>query len=190
VRYLLLSVPYRQKLNFTFDGLRAAASAVERLDSLERRLADRAGSQAMPAQAEGVAEGFSSKVNRAREEFFAALEDDFNTAAALGILFTFVGETNKDLEAGHLSPAETAAAHQLLLRIMDDLLGLFPSKKKSHDASAGALDEAAIASRIAARQEARKRRDFAAADAVRDELAALGILLEDTPHGARWRRKP
>ncbi|HQR67706.1 MAG TPA: cysteine--tRNA ligase, partial [Thermoanaerobaculia bacterium] len=77
VRYLLLSVPYRQKLNFTFDGLKAAASALERLDSLERRLAERAGSG--PA---GEPTGaFSSKVNRAEGEVFVALEDDFSTAA-------------------------------------------------------------------------------------------------------------
>ncbi len=191
VRYLLLSVPYRQKLNFTFDGLRAARSAVERLDSLERRLAERAGARSdTPPRGEASPGEFSSKVNRVREDFLAALEDDFNTAAALGILFTFVGETNKDLEAGQLSPSDAAAAYGLLRRITDDLLGLSPSKKSGGSALAETLDEAHITSRIAARQEARKRRDFAAADAIRDELAALGILLEDTPTGPRWRRKP
>ncbi len=192
VRYLLLSVPYRQKLNFTFDGLTAAASALERLDSLERRLAERAGMSSVMPQKDGeAAEGFSSKVSRARKGFFAGLEDDFNTAAALGALFTFVGETNKDLEGGHLSASDAANARTLLASLAGDILGVLPSKKTPGAPEArSAVDEAHVRSRIAARQEARKRRDFKAADAVRDELAAEGILLEDTPAGVRWRRKP
>jgi cysteinyl-tRNA synthetase len=192
VRYLLLSVPYRQKLNFTFDGLKAAVSALERLDSLERRLAERErATGAMPAQADGPAEGFSSKVNGAREGFLAAMEDDFNSAAALGRLFTFVSETNVDLEAGRLSAGDATLARTLLSTLAGDLLGVLPSKKTPGAPEAcSSADNAGIEARIAARQEARKRRDFSAADAIRDELAALGILLEDTPGGVRWRRKP
>jgi cysteinyl-tRNA synthetase len=192
VRYLLLSVPYRQKLNFTFDGLRAAASAIERLDSLERRLAERAGaSGATPAQVVGPTEGFSSKVDAARAGFLAAMEDDFNTAAALGRLFTFVSETNVDLEAGRLLPADAAAARALLEGIAGGILGVLPSKEPPGAPEAGSpAEDGAIEARIAARQEAKKRRDFKAADAIRDELAARGIVLEDTPKGVRWHRKP
>jgi cysteinyl-tRNA synthetase len=187
VRYLLLSVPYRQKLNFTFDGLKGAVSAVERLDSLERRLAERARAVQTGAQAGG----FLRRVKEAEGDFLAALEDDFNTAAALGAFFTFIGETNKDLEGGHLSGADAVAAGALLAHLAGDILGVLPSKKIPGAPEArSSVGDAEIEARIAARQEARKRRDFRAADAIRDELAALGILLEDTPQGVRWRRKP
>jgi len=191
IRYLLLSVPYRQKLNFTFDGLKAAASALERLDSLDRRLAERAATGSDRAAREGVPTGeFSSKVNRARESFFAGLEDDLNTASALGALFTFVGETNKDLEGGQLLPSDAVAARTFLGSVSDEILGISPSKKSPGAPQArSSIDDAEIEARIATRQEARRRRDFRAADAVRDELVALGILLEDTPQGVRWRRK-
>ena len=186
IRYLLLSVPYRQKLNFTFDGLTAATSALERIDSLERRLAERARS----GQTGSEAGGFLGKVKEAEGDVLAAFEDDFNTAAALGALFTFVGETNRDLEGGHLSPADAAAASALLAHLAGDVLGVSPFQRTAGAPETRSLsDDAAIEARVAARQEARKRRDFKAADAIRDELAARGVLLEDTPQGVRWRRK-
>jgi cysteinyl-tRNA synthetase len=186
IRYLLLSVPYRQKLNFTFDGLKAAASALERLDSLERRLAE----WAKTAQTGAQAGGFLRKVKETKSDVFAAFEDDFNTAAALGALFTFVGETNVDLEGGNLSPADAVAASALLAHVAGDILGVFPSKQTPGAPEArSSTDDAEIEGRVAARQEARRRRDFKAADAIRDELAALGVVLEDTPHGVRWHRK-
>ncbi len=176
VRYLLLSVPYRQKLNFTFDGLRAAASALERLDSLDARLAERAAGA--PPAGDGA---FAGRAAEASAGFRAALEDDLNSAAALGALFSFVKEANAALEAGHLAPGD-AAAGRALLREADAVLGVLP---KDEEATLAAEVEA----RIEARQQARKRRDFRTADAIRDELAARGILLEDTPQGVRWRRK-
>jgi cysteinyl-tRNA synthetase len=187
VRYLLLSVPYRQKLNFTFDGLKGAASALERLDSLDRRLAERAA----PARNESPAGGFSSKVEEAKAGFLAAMEDDFNTAAALGRLFTFVSETNIDLEAGRLGSGDATLARALLSTLAGDLLGVLPSERiPGAPGARPAADDAVIEARVSARQEARKRRDFKAADAIRAELAALGIVLEDTPKGVRWHRKP
>jgi cysteinyl-tRNA synthetase len=186
VRYLLLSVPYRQKLNFTFDGLTAAASALERLDSLGRRLAERGA----PAKDEGPTEGFSSKVEGAKGAFLAAMEDDFNTAAALGRLFTFVSETNVDLEAGRLSPADAASARTLLELVADGILGVSPSRESPGAPEArSSSDDEEIEAQIAARQEAKRHRDFRMADAIRAELAARGIVLEDTPKGVRWRRK-
>jgi cysteinyl-tRNA synthetase (EC 6.1.1.16) len=111
----------------------------------------------------------------------AAWEDDLNSAAALGALFAFVKEANTALEGGQLDPADAAAA-RALLREVDGVLGVLAP---AEDASL----EAEVEAKIAARQDARKRRDFAASDAIRDELAARGILLEDTPQGVRWRRK-
>jgi cysteinyl-tRNA synthetase len=177
VRYLLLSVPYRQKLNFTFDALHGAASAVERLVSLDARLGERAGSPG----AAGASEAFDARLADARAAVRAGWEDDLNSAAALGALFGFVKEANTALESGQLSPADAAAA-RALLREADAVLGVLPE-------AAEASLEAEVEARIEARQDARKRRDFKAADAIRDELAGRGILLEDTPQGVRWRRK-
>jgi cysteinyl-tRNA synthetase len=177
IRYLLLSVPYRQKLNFTFDALHGAASAVERLESLDARLGERAGD----AGADGASEAFSSRLAEAKAAARAAWEDDLNSAAALGALFGFVKEANTALESGQLGPADAAAARGLL-RGADAILGVLPE-------TAEASLEAEVEAKIAARQDARKRRDFAASDAIRDELASRGILLEDTPQGVRWRRK-
>ena len=205
IRYLFQSVPYRMKLNFTFDALKGAASALERLDSLDLRLSER-------EREEKTGEKNSSKVNAAgggafaervaaaRRAVFDALEDDLNTAGALGALFTFVKATNVDLEAGHLSPADAAAARGLLREIAGDIFGVMPgtaatgapdspSKKSSGLLGPSDPDEAWILDRIEARKAAKKARDFKAADAIRDELVVRGIVLEDTPQGVRWKRK-
>jgi cysteinyl-tRNA synthetase len=205
IRYLFQSVPYRMRLNFTFDALKGAASALERLDSLDLRLSEREKtgeteekiSLKVNAETGGA---FAERVAAARAGVFAALEDDLNTAGALGALFTFVKATNVDLEAGHLSPADAAAARGLLREVAGDIFGVMettagsgapysPSKKSPGLFGPDSLDEGWILGRIEARKAAKKARDFKAADAIRDELLAKGILLEDTPQGVRWKRK-
>ena len=157
------------------------------LDSLERRLLERA----MPAKDELPTGSFSSKVEETKAGFLAAMEDDFNTAAALGRLYTFVSETNVDLEAGRLLPADAAAARTLVENLAGGILGVLPFQEApGAQEAASSAGDAEVEARIAARQEARKRRDFKAADAIRDELAAIGIVLEDTPKGVRWHRRP
>jgi cysteinyl-tRNA synthetase len=201
IRYLFQSVPYRMKLNFTFDALKGASSALERLDSLDLRLSEREKtgekteekiSLKVNTEAGGA---FAGRVAAARAAVFAALEDDLNTAGALGALFTFVKATNVDLEAGNLTPADAAAARGLLREVAGSIFGVMettaaddspysPSKKSSSSPESSSPDEAWILERIEARKAAKKVRDT-----IRDELLARGIVLEDTPQGVRWKRK-
>jgi cysteinyl-tRNA synthetase len=175
VRYLLLSVPYRTKLNFTWDVLTQAAASVERLKSVLVRADEVAASGVSKPGAFPAAD----RGQRLSEEFSAALDDDLNTARALGAVFTFVADVNAALADGTLD-APGAAAAAAALRRADGVLGVLPAKEDSLDAE--------IQARIEARAAARKRRDFAESDRIRDELAARGILLEDGPTGTRWKR--
>ncbi len=174
IRYLLVSVPYRQKLNFTFDGLHAAAAGVERIGNTLRRLAHTpaaAGEGALPAAA----------VEEFLAEFDGALADDLNTARALAAVHTLLTRVNQALDAGGIGERIRAGVEAALARV-DAVLGIVPSVE-----SEGAGD-AEIDALVAERNAARKARDFGRADAIRGELTARGIVLEDTPHGTVWHR--
>ena len=181
IRYLLLSVHYRQKLNFTFDALEAAAGALRRVDELRFRLDHAPESDAAQPHAAELAATLES-------EFAAALADDLNTSAALGALFRFVKAANIAIEEGRLGPGDRERLLGALAGI-DRVLGVLePAEWADGGAPPAGPSDAEVDRLVAEREEARRRRDFARADALRGELAAAGIAVEDTPAGPRWKR--
>jgi cysteinyl-tRNA synthetase len=178
LRYLFLSVHYRQKLNFTFDAVDTAQSALRRIDEMQFRLANAAERQGMESAIEGPAAALL-------EEFSQAIASDLNISAALATLFGFIKEVNVAIEQEVLSTGDRSRVGDALAAV-DTVLGVLDAS--AWEASAApATDEEEIAGLIDERNAARKDRDFETADRVRDQLDALGVVLEDTPQGTRWK---
>jgi cysteinyl-tRNA synthetase len=175
IRYLLISVPYRQKLNFTMDGLHAAEQAMERIGNTLRRL------EHTPA-AEGTGDLETAVVDEFRREFRDSLGDDLNTARALGALHTVLRQVNTALDGRGISD-EVRGSLRGALDEADSVLDILPVPKSA------AADDAEIQRLVEERTAARVARDFARADEIRDQLIEMGIVVEDTPHGAVWHRK-
>ncbi len=171
VRYLLISTHYRQQLNFTFQGLDAAAKALERYNDFISNLEAYQG-----GTSDGSAEGIIAKAKSGFEE---ALDDDLNISAALGVVFDFIRDINRLKAENKLSVEERNRALETI-RAFDTVLNFTYSQEE--------LD-AEIEELIRKRTEARKNKDFALADKIRDDLLARGIILEDTPQGVKWKRK-
>jgi cysteinyl-tRNA synthetase len=176
LRYALASVPYRKKLNFTFDGLKAAATSIERLRNYKLRLE----TGKLP---EGTNAKVAERTEAANRAFAEGLDDDLNTAEALGAAFEYVRETNSAMDAGEFLAGNAAGALAFLARFDSVFDVLTPSSKT------GGLSDAEIEALVAERNAAKKARNFGRADEIRKQLAEQGVVLEDTKEGVRWKRQ-
>jgi len=178
LRYALLSVPHRTKLNFTLQSLDDAKSALQRIESFLLRLGELSASGAHDAKA---SDGHGDElIGRFLTSFEEAMDDDLNTAGALGALFTFIRDANIAIDAGRITPADAEGLKTALMKV-DPVLDIYPKRDETLDTE--------IEQMIEARNAARKARNFAESDRIRDELLGKGIILEDGAKGTRWRRR-
>jgi cysteinyl-tRNA synthetase len=187
LRFLLASVPYRRQLNFSQDGLRQAAGSVERLRNFAVRLRQ--------GKFPGGAAAMGDRAARATEEFEAGLEDDLNTARALAAIFDLARDANTAMDRREFHQADVPAI-EATLETFDAIFAVLKDddaeKLRALGMGAGnqTPDDSEIETLVADRQAARKARDFAKADRIRQELAGRGILLEDSRDGGVvWKRK-
>ncbi len=172
IRYLLFSAHYRKQLNFTTDGLRQAQSSIQRLEDFLQRMKEIA-ADAAPGH------DFEQDVAAARANFVEAMDDDLNTSAALAVVFDFVRSAYQRSDGANFGGGDARLAMDFV-REVDTVFGVLREQL--------ALLDAEIAKKIEERVAARKRRDFAEADRIRNWLASQGIILEDTREGTRWKR--
>jgi cysteinyl-tRNA synthetase len=201
IRFLLISVPYLHPLNFTMEGLTESSSAVDRLRTFAKRI--RGGGWAA-----GLNKELEAQTIRAQQEFTVALEEDLNTSEARAAIFELVRAGNSAADSGQLYAGNVTSIEETLRRF-DEVFAVL--EDRDAEISRGALewaradgrgDQAApellaayslsdqqIDALVAEREQARRTRNFARSDSIRNELAALGIVIEDSKEGARWKRK-
>ncbi|MEO8469992.1 MAG: cysteine--tRNA ligase [Chloroflexota bacterium] len=172
LRYALLSVHYRQALDYTGGSLAAAGAAIDRLDSLVAALTAYQHDREADASLDATLE-------TARSAFEAALDDDLNISAGLAALFDLVRDLNRRIDARSLSTDDARSALGVL-RDLDQVLAILPDPPVELDPESAAL--------IKAREAARGAREWARSDALRDALLERGIAVEDTRDGQRWHR--
>ena len=204
LRYLLTSVPYRNQLNFTFDGLRQAAVSVDRLRNFRLRLS-----------AGNFAEGSNPEIQTLATETIArmgaALDDDLNTAQAQAAIFEMVRQANTAFDTGSVKKDDIPALLSALTKF-DEIFGVLEdndaakmkqvfdwavAEGREKDISdelraaveSGQLPDSKIEAKIEEMKAARSARDFKKSDAIRAELTEAGVLVEITKEGIRWRRK-
>jgi len=172
IRYLLLSTHYRMQLNFTLDGLNAAKAGVERYQNCFDLLAE------VNNDTDGGE--VNDYITTAEKKFENALDDDLNISEALGVVFDYIRDVNRLKAENKLSKAEAEKALETLYHF-DTVLGLNKRAEATLDSEVEAL--------ITARIQARKDKNWAEADRIRDKLDEMGIILEDTPSGTKWKKK-
>ena len=201
IRLALISVPYRHQLNFTFDGLIEATNAIERLRTFHHRLTT-------GSFAAGESAPMQAAAKRAHQEYMEALANDLNTAEARAPVFELVRGANTAIDQGQFFAGDRDA----ILAVLKDFDAVFdvmedndaePTRRAIEWAQqAGRMDDVApellarqaltdeqVEALVAERTQAKKRRDFARADQIRNELAEKGIVIEDSKDGVRWKRK-
>jgi len=204
IRFLLMSVPYTKQLNFTFDGLTQAANSVERLRNFKLRLE----TSQFP---EGSSDAISTIAKKTSAEMTAALNDNLNTARALGAIFDMVRDVNAIADLGEVRKDDVP----ILLKVLEQFEEIFAvlkdddaakvratvewakaegledkiSPATAELAKAAALSDEEIERLVAEHSQARKTRDFARSDAIRAQLGENGVILENTKDGVRWKRK-
>jgi len=204
IRYLLASVPYRNQLNFTFDGLKQAAVSVERLRNFRQRLSTATFSSGSNPEMQSLA-------NETAVRMKAALDDDLNTAQAQAAIFEMVRRVNAALDTNGVAQDDVPGLLTVLEKFdevfavlndddgvkMKQVFEWAHGEEREKDISgelreavqSGGLSDADIEKNIAAMEAARKARDFKVSDGLRAELTAAGIIIENTKDGVRWRRK-
>ncbi len=175
-RYLLLSTHYRTQLNFTFNGLDAAKNALQRIYGFMQRLEDVEGQETAKEAIQLLA--------YARKEFEEAMDNDLDIGKALVAIFNVIKEFNILIDLGKLGKKGAGKAAELLKdfdKVLAILDGYWRQKEEKLSAEVGAL--------IERREEARKAKDWKTSDAIRNKLREMGIILEDTPEGVKWRKE-
>ena len=197
IRYLLTSVPYRKQLNFTFQGLEQAAHSVGRLRDFKARIE-------MAKLEPGANPAIKQLADKTRGEMRSAMDDDLNTARALGAMFDMVRDVNTAADRGELRQDDKAPLLGAL-RQFDEIFAVLKDDDAAKMQRAtewarahGLLDESQLRDQIhdaevdrliAERAAAKRARDFGRADALRAQLTEAGIIVEDTKDGIRWKRK-
>ena len=232
IRFLLLSVPYRHQLNFTFDGLTESTNAIERLRTFHDRIRkghwpetiaahqQELSSRPAPSRSEGAVErpavppatdSLTHLIRKGDADFTAALANDLNTAEARAAVFDVLRAVNTAADHSRLTRAD-AEETLALLEKFDSIFAVLEDYDAEHTRAAlawaeaegrmadvspevlekfgaGSLTDTAIDALVAERTQAKKQRNFARADAIRNDLLEKGILLEDSKEGVRWKRK-
>ena len=207
IRLALISVPYRHQLNFTFEGLIEATAAIGRLRTFHERMKSTKWPLGASHGARGADEEISQLAETAKRDFYAALSNDLNTAEARAAIFEMVRKVNTLADSGRLFESDSRA----ILAVLNDFDAVFdviadndaePTRRAYEWAvKEGLIDEAMlfkleqsvtdaeIEALVAERTAAKKARNFARADQIRNELAEKGVVLEDSKDGVRWKRK-
>ncbi|MGA3135673.1 MAG: cysteine--tRNA ligase [Terracidiphilus sp.] len=201
IRLALVSVPYRHQLNFTFDGLIEATNAVERLRTFHQRLTQ--GNFPPGANPE-----LQAAAKTAQSDYLAALSNDLNTAEARAPIFDLIRAANTSIDQGHFYAADrdailaVLASFDAVFDVIEDRDAEPTRRALEWAARSGRMDDVApelrarqsltdeaIDALVAERTLAKRQRNFARADQIRNELAEKGVVLEDSKDGVRWKRK-